>query len=124
MLASALEGAVRACSDEVVDLLLKRGPDLKCAGYRGNVLTVAAKAGTMVMLRKLLDAGVRFRSRDIHTLHRALQLEHTAKVELLLDAGVGSPCLRLEALKMAEDMGLESMADLLRAKGVGGPGSD
>ena len=67
------------------------GADLKCADQQGTLLTVAAEAGSMAMLRKLLDAGA------------------------------GSPCSRFEALRTTEEMGLESMADLLRAKGVRRP---
>lgn len=72
------------------------------------------------MLPRLLDAGAEIRptGADTHTLRRAVQVEHTAMVGLLLDKGVGSDRGRALALKMARDMGLDSMADLLRSRGA------
>ncbi|KAK3325082.1 ankyrin repeat-containing domain protein [Apodospora peruviana] len=119
-----LAHAVRACNDDVVDLLLQKyhaDPNERGAYRLGTTLTAAARAGSMVMLRKLLDGGYRPvidqpKGGDNHTLRCAVKLEHTAMVELLLDLGVGSEGGRVRAMKLADGMGLESMVELLSSR--------
>lgn len=119
---TALLQAVRASHLDVVDLLLARGADPSAMGWERlrTPLTAAAQAGSMVMLHKLLDAGARVRrtGKDIYTLRQAVRREHTAMVELLLDLGIGTDLGRGIAFKTAEEQGLESMADLLKARGA------
>ncbi|GAB1309871.1 Ankyrin repeat-containing domain protein [Madurella fahalii] len=116
-----LARAVRACNEDIVDLLLERGADPNgCGGFPGTALTAAVKAGSMVMVRKLLDAGanIHYPNADSYTLRHAVKLEHTAMVELLLDLGIRSEIGKACALWTANNMGLESMADLLRSTGA------
>lgn len=111
--------AVRACNDDVVDLLLQRGANPNARSRRGSNLTAAAKAGSMVMLRKLLDAGavplLQRGGRDNVTLRYAIQLEHTAMLRFLLDLGGCGEELRARAIIIANklDDG-EAMAEWLR----------
>jgi ankyrin repeat protein len=120
----ALTHAIRGWHEDVVDLLLERGADPNERGtYRlGTPLTAAAKAGSMVMLRKLLDAGAEITKADAHTLRHAIRMEHTAMVELLLRMGAGSEQVRRRYLDEARDAGLESMVNLLMSWGVRGMG--
>ncbi|KAK7954140.1 hypothetical protein PG996_015025 [Apiospora saccharicola] len=91
---TALLHAVRGSHLDTVDLLLARGADPSAMGWERlrTPLTAAAQAGSMVMLRKLLDAGaaLRLTGKQIFTLRQAVRREHTAMVELLLDLGVGT----------------------------------
>lgn len=72
------------------------------------------------MFRKLLDHGAKIVDWDELTLMRAVDLEHTALVELLLDLGAGADnsCCWPEPLKKAMDEGLESMVDVLKRRGI------
>ncbi|MBE3044417.1 ankyrin repeat domain-containing protein [Candidatus Bathyarchaeota archaeon] len=111
-----LVGAVRGWHEDVVDVLLERGADLndgRTIAF-GTVLTAAAKAGSMVMLRKLLDAGAKIKNPcDTETLKYAVKLEHTAMVKLLLRMGAGNVKARKDVLRMAKKEGLESMVGIL-----------
>lgn len=64
-------------------------------------------------MQKLLDAGALVMKEDILTLKRAVRVEHTDMMRLLLRlrAGIWSDRAVPSVLKMAEDEGLESMAD-------------
>jgi len=119
----ALTHAVRGCHVDVVDLLLERGADPNNpGGYRlGTPLTAAAKAGSMLMLRKLLDAGAETSKKDSYTLRHAIMKEHTAMAELLLSRGVGTDRGRTMFLDQARKAGMDSMVDLLRSRGVAEP---
>src|SRR5690606_21139305 len=101
----------------VVDLLLECGADPNEWGeYRcGTPMTAAAKAGSMVMLRKLIDAGAKVGAKDEWTLSHAVRMEHTAMVELLLSMGAGTEKAGALSLEMARTMGLESMVELLES---------
>ena len=115
--------AVRGWHNDVVDLLLERGADPSEGGMacfsNGTVLTAAAKAGSMVMLRKLLDAGAKIQSvRDAETLKYAVKLEHSAMVEMLLGMGAGDVKEREQVLEMAAVEGLESMVKILNSWGI------
>lgn len=121
-----LAHAVRACDDDIVHLLLERGdnPSKRGLYHRGTTLTAAAKAGSMVMMRKLLNAGaelsdLRTAAGGYYTLSQAVKMEHTAMVKLLLDIAPGFlPRIAARHLRLAETTGLESIADLLRSRGV------
>lgn len=120
--------AVRASNLDTVDLLLKRGANPNEWEYRGRtILTAAARTGSMAMMRKLVDAGIKVRGTndadsrlhgDLRALQQAVKLEHGAMVELLLDMGAGTESGRASVLRMAGSLGLESMADLLRSRGI------
>ena len=116
----ALAHAVRGCHEDVVDLLLERGADPSHRGrYRlGTPLTAAAKAGSVVMLRKLLDAGAKFLKNDSYTLRHAIMKEHTAMAELLLSWGIGTERGRGMFLVQAQKAGMDSMVDLLKSWGA------
>jgi len=122
-----LAKAVMACSYDVVDLLLERGADPNEYKRRGRtLLTVAVTTGSMAMMRKLVDAGLKVRDpqvwpdldADWRALRQAVKMEHRAMVELLLDMGAGTESGRVSVLRTAENLGLESMADLLRSRGI------
>jgi ankyrin repeat protein len=107
--------AVRAWHEDVVDLLLECGanPNWRDPHRIVTPLDAAAKSGSMVMLRKLLDAGAKIKKTHTMPLWYAVKLEHTAMVELLLRKGVGSLRGTGYILEMAQEYGLESMVDLL-----------
>lgn len=116
----ALVEAVHGWHEDVVDLLLERGADPNFQGPFPEFptpLRAAARAGSMVMLRKLLDAGGKFEEEDL-SLNYAIMHEHTAMAELLLSRGVGSEQERSWLLDMAQDEGMDSMVDLLKSWGV------
>ncbi|KAK0648143.1 ankyrin repeat-containing domain protein [Cercophora newfieldiana] len=122
-----LAKAVTAFGYDVVDLLLERGADPNKYERRGRtLLTVAVRTGSMVMMRKLVDAGLKVRDpqvwpnldADERALRQAVKMEHRAMVELLLDTGAGPESGRASVLRTAERLGLESMADLLRSRGI------
>jgi len=129
--------ACKGCHEEIVDLLLARGAD---PNYRAEVellrprkaLPMAAKSGSLAIVRKLLDHGayvneLRDYPGNVPAVWYALYLEHTAMVRLLLERGAsltGGAGTWFEgwigptALEMAVDLGLESMDELLRQNGV------
>lgn len=110
--------AVRSCHEDIVDLLLERGADPNEWGscHHGTVLTAAAKAGSLRILQKLVDAGAKMGSRrESSTLRYAVELEHTAMVELLLRMGVGGEKERRRIMGMAKDDGLESMVEVMES---------
>ncbi|MBE3046528.1 ankyrin repeat domain-containing protein, partial [Candidatus Bathyarchaeota archaeon] len=86
---SPLLQTVRACHEDVVDLLLERGADPNKYGLsqHGTTLAAASGTGSMRMFRKLLDHGAKIIEEDGLTLMRAVLVEHTALVEMLLDLG-------------------------------------
>ena len=101
------------------ELLLERGADPSRRTHVSVMtpLMVAAKAGSMGILRKLVDAGAKLYGEDRSTVILAIKKEHTAMVELLLSWGVGTstqggPFLYRDA------EGLDSMADLLKSSGI------
>ncbi|KAM0806765.1 putative Multiple ankyrin repeats single kh domain protein [Seiridium cardinale] len=110
--------AARAGHEDVVDLLLERGADPNFSTYthRSRPVWGAITGGSLSILRKLLDHGV-----DIHgvvgtkALWRAVNLEHTAMVQLLLSNGVGKGYeLALpRVLEEAQKHGLDSMVEIL-----------
>ncbi|KAK0622392.1 hypothetical protein B0T14DRAFT_601166 [Immersiella caudata] len=122
-----LAKAVMAWSYDVVDLLLEHGADPNDYERRGRtLLTVAVRTGSMLMMRKLVDAGLKVRDSqvwpgldaDLRALRQAVKMEHRDMVELLLDMGAGTESGRVSVLRTAERLGLESMVDLLRSRGI------
>ena len=118
---TALAKAVRSRQEDIVDFLLEQGADPNGrAGLPGTALTAAVKTGSMRMVRKILDAGanIHYPNSAVYMLRRAVEMEHTAMVELLLDLGITSDIAMACALWGAEKKGLESMTDLLRSRGA------
>jgi ankyrin repeat protein len=116
----------------VVDLLLERGADPNF-GYEKPVgmeveltpLTIAAASGSLTIVRKLLDHGAHIDvpAEDYMTrlpaLYWAIAIEHTAMVQLLLERGASLEGKKIEAaLELAEELDLDSMAEILRGLGV------
>ena len=125
--------AIGTCNFDVVNLLLSCGADpngrekfATCLGSAYSTsfathLLAAVKIGSVAMVRRMLDAGAEAQLLDeeVRALRYAVQMEHTAMVELLLDGGiVSSDIAKALALWTAEKTGLESMAELLRSKGA------
>lgn len=99
LLGLALAEAARACNHDIVDLLLERGADPNHEHPRGRtILRAAGRSGSMTMVRKIIDAGAECHE-DV--LFRAIKLEHTAMVEMLLDMGLGCERVRATALSVA-----------------------
>lgn len=115
--------AIRAWHEDVVDLMLEHGADVNERGgfRRGTVLTTAANAGSISLLRKLLDAGAEVDlNKDGFTLWQAILGEHTGMVGLLLRLGVNSERGRRAKVRHARHRGLESMVELLEPWVMGG----
>ena len=114
--------AVGGWHEDVVDILLEHGADPnELGGFRhGTVLTWAASAGSMRLLRKLLDAGVDIGTKDGFTLRSAIRREHTAMVKMLLGRVKHREANRRAKLKDARDKGLESMVELLEPWALSG----
>jgi len=110
---------------DVIDLLLSSGADPngreKLRYCYRTPLLAAVKTGNVRIVQKIFDAGakVQFLSDEGLILRYAIEMEHTAMVELLLGKGiVSSEIAKSDALWKAEKMGLESMVDLLKSKGT------
>lgn len=111
--------AVRALHHDAVDLLLRHGadPNFRGAYRRGTVLTAAARTGSLVMMRKLLDAGAKFEDpgnsfgKERYTLIAAVRSENREMVDLLLDMGLGRDGARAGALRIADGLGSESIVE-------------
>ncbi|KAI9642834.1 hypothetical protein NHQ30_008567 [Ciborinia camelliae] len=111
--------AARHCHEDIVDLLLERGADPNNyeAQQRGPPLAAAINSGSIAIVRKLLDYGAKIDEYGSSFLRRAVRLEHTAMVELLLDLNINIDSRdRSNLIKKALDDGLESMALLLEQK--------
>jgi ankyrin repeat protein len=129
---SALVEACYRCHEDVVDLLLERGADPNF-GYEKPVgvevdltpLIIAAAAGSLTIVQKLLDHGARmdvpadeYMTR-LPALWWAIAIGHTAMVQLLLERGASLVGRKIEAaLEIAEELDLDSMAEILRGLGV------
>lgn len=153
---SLLSQAARHFNWDVVDLLLDRGVDMrfwaplqdivKTTSARdrrlnSSAIVAAAQGGSLAMMRHLFDRGAVLeypRSRRSKfllfaghlALSRAVELEHTAMIEFLLEKGAGDlfrPFFRRDLrcreerkwpLTKALKLGLESMVDVLRRNGI------
>lgn len=108
--------AVKGWHEDVVDLLLEHGADPNHRGdfTRGTILTAAAGAGSISLLRKLLDAGVEIDlKKDAWTGAKAVKKEHTAIVEILMESGVYREHQFRVNIQNAQKDGLDSMVELL-----------
>ncbi|KAK8037219.1 hypothetical protein PG991_000565 [Apiospora marii] len=151
---SPLSEAVRHCHWDVVDLLLERGAKIqfwaplqdidKSTQKRrlsSSVVVAAAQSGSLSMMRHLFDRGAVLEHprsrRSGHLLFaghialiRAVELEHTAMIDFLLEKGAGDlfrPFFKRDLssrgerkwpLMKALELGLESMVDVLRQNGI------
>lgn len=104
--------------EDVVDLLIERGIDIDDSEYqaRGTSLTVTAGSGCMSMVRKLINAGAKVDG--FAELEQAIRLEHTEMANFFMDMYPSPPEAWRIHLRFAERMGLDSMAQLLRQRGV------
>ncbi|KAK8102548.1 hypothetical protein PG984_015694 [Apiospora sp. TS-2023a] len=143
-----LREAVRHCQWDVIDLLLTRGADMKFwdpiqdnrspRNINSSTIVAAAQSGNVETMKKVFDLGAILdeprRWRRFFLGHLALtaavELEHAEMVELLLEKGAGdlfwpwfrrsesARVLRKKPLRRAIVLGLDSMVDLLRQKGI------
>jgi hypothetical protein len=118
-----LQIAIRYGHMDIIDMLLERGIDVNGDNWqaRGKPIMVAADSGCMSMVRKLLDAGAEHTGYE--ELLSAIRLEHTEMANFFLDIYTKPPklCSWSSILRIAEEEGLESMAQLLRQRGVKPP---
>ncbi|ORY55920.1 ankyrin repeat-containing domain protein [Pseudomassariella vexata] len=115
-----LVNAAGECHDDVVDLLIERGVDINSGEdhQRGSALCAAAAAGSLIMVRKLLDHGIRVGEGHTWAMRHAVRREHYAMVELLLERDVADRGKRSFLVQHALDEGLQSMAEFLRRLGL------
>ncbi|CAI6321509.1 unnamed protein product [Periconia digitata] len=113
-----LQIAAHYSHEDVVDLLIDRGIDLGDSEgqARGTPLMAAASSGCMSLVRKFVDAGARIAEDE--ELGIAIYLEHTEMANYFMDLYSSHPKSWWRHLAAAEEDGLESMVDLLRARGV------
>lgn len=120
--------AVMWLNDDVVDLLLQRGAELsaKSGLESGAAFLPAAFPASMVMMRKLLDAGVDLgllgiggMGKNHWALRSAIQRGHVGMVELVLERSGESEQLRKRAIIIANRWELKWMAEELRLRGEG-----
>ncbi|KAF4776199.1 hypothetical protein HER10_EVM0004289 [Colletotrichum scovillei] len=116
---NCLTGAARGWREDVLDYLLESGMDSK--GVMGDIppLAAAIRAGSLSMVRKLVNHGASPHDWDGETLLQyAVRLEHTAILEFLLDRDVCRDELsELEYVRQrAMDLGLESMAEIIHRR--------
>ncbi len=120
--------------EDMVDFLLDRGadPNEGEGTKRGSALCAAAAAGSLSIVRKLLDRGARVGGVDYdRAIVYALEREHTAMVELLLDRDniepgpgartrqIGGQTIRRPRfIRRIKNNGLESMVELLVKRGM------
>ncbi|KAK7973110.1 hypothetical protein PG988_007244 [Apiospora saccharicola] len=148
---SPLSQAVRHCHWEVVELLLERGAkiqfwaplqDIAMSTQKrrlsSSVVVAAVQSGSLSMVRRLFERGAVLEytryQRTLFAGHlalsRAVELEHTAMIEFLLEKGAGDLFLpffrrvlwnreeRKWPLTKAFSLGLDSMVHVLRRNGI------
>ena len=118
--------------EDMVDFLLDRGadPNEGEGTKRGSALCAAAAAGSLSIVRKLLDRGARAGGVDYdRAIVNALEREHTAMVELLLERDNVEPGARTRQvegqtvprrnfIRRIKNNGLDSMVELLEKHGM------
>ncbi|PMD64614.1 ankyrin [Hyaloscypha bicolor E] len=116
--------ACRGCHEDIVGLLLERGANPNYGGDEERVqgrnpIVTAAKAGSLAIVRKLIDHGVDLSlpRQGYSALRAAVLLEHTAMVKLLLERGVGLE-KKERLLELARSKGLDSMIEVLQEEGT------
>jgi hypothetical protein len=122
-----LAAACQGGHEEVVDLLLERGanPNFEAENpRRRTALPKAASSGSLTMVRKLLDHGAHI-NEPVDFWERwpaiwwAVAIEHTAMIQLLLERGASlEGWIGETALEMSEELGLDSMAEMLLKLGI------
>ncbi|KAK8043296.1 hypothetical protein PG993_005726 [Apiospora rasikravindrae] len=127
-LESALERTCRCGQDDVVDLLLERGADPDFTGHAlwGAVpIRMAASAGHMLIVRKLIDHGAKLVAHSgagpgcglgIDAMHWAFLLEHQEMITLLLERGA-TIRVGVSLATTLSHLGYESMLDIVRQQG-------
>jgi ankyrin repeat protein len=126
---TALIAACEACHEDIVDLLLERGadPNVGAEESRWNTaLPMAASSGSLTIVRKLVFHGARVNETvDFSSSNRqpaiwwAVAVEHIAMVQFLLENGASlDGHIGSTALEMASELGMMSMAEILRNHGV------
>ncbi|KAH7403711.1 ankyrin repeat-containing domain protein [Cadophora sp. MPI-SDFR-AT-0126] len=110
--------ASRYGHEAVVDLLLERGAEAEYSKLQRGVcpLRAATSAGSIYIVRKLLAHGASYASFRWEPILIALQLEHTALVELILDRGRWTEEQLRAMARRQRDNGMESMASFLLSK--------
>jgi hypothetical protein len=126
---TALIAACEACHEDIVDLLLERGadPNVGAEESRWNTaLPMAASSGSLTIVRKLVSHGARVNETvDFSSSNRrpaiwwAVVVEHIAMFQFLLENGASlDGHIGSTALEMASELGMMSMAEILRNHGV------
>lgn len=127
-----LTNAARFYHEDIVDFLLDHDadPNEGEGTRRGSTLSAAAAAGSLPIVRKLLDHGARVGGKDYdRAIMYSLRREHTAMVELLLDRDNVEPSVqtrniegkdigRPRFVRIIKTEGLESMVELLEKHGM------
>nr|XP_036581200.1 uncharacterized protein CTRU02_08715 [Colletotrichum truncatum]KAF6789468.1 hypothetical protein CTRU02_08715 [Colletotrichum truncatum] len=115
---NCLVGAARGWHEDILDYLLESG--MHPARFAGDVppLYAATYAGSMSIVRKLIDHGANPCEGVYENLHNAVRFEHTTLLEFLLERNGyrDEPSALGRALKDAIDLGLESMVEILQRK--------
>ncbi|KAL7626548.1 hypothetical protein AAE478_003320 [Parahypoxylon ruwenzoriense] len=111
-----LINAAGACHEDLVDLLLERGahPNQGQDQHipRASALVAAASAGSLSIVRKLLDCGAHVGL----TAQCAVETEHVQMLELLLERTTLDVHQQSRFIEVAERNGLESIAEFLRLR--------
>jgi hypothetical protein len=109
--------ACRKCHEDIVEMLLERGADPNYRGYGANALASAAAGGSISIVRKILNHGVDISGTKLdEPIRRAIRIEHTAIIRLLLKLtpGLNFGSRRYLYLRnVAAKEGLDSMVELL-----------
>ncbi|KAI0967023.1 ankyrin repeat-containing domain protein [Xylaria arbuscula] len=111
--------AARSFHEDIVELLLKRGanPNIQWRSQLGSALAAAAAAGSMRIVRKLIEYGANIYEDDatqMKMLRKALLQEHTEMVNFFFDQNLLNRKCPEDIRKHIETEELESMIDLLK----------
>ncbi|KAI0423773.1 ankyrin repeat-containing domain protein [Xylaria sp. FL1042] len=114
---SILTSAVQAYHEDIVDLLLELGANPNKCERDNSALYAAAMAGSMRMIRKLMDYGASNDNNEEQQrgmLCAAVSREHTEMVNFFFDQGFLNRECPEYIRKYAEERKLESMVELLK----------